>query len=530
MSNEEVKVEQGGVLDNVDVNSLRNQAQEVTNTPAEKKEDNSIFDFGDAEPKAAAPETNTTAGQAVQSSIPTPTVSAPETVAHREPTKEELGGGIIIENKPENKGPQGPVVGPLAPGSETSKNVEETMKNYDDLIKVGKMVAAAKGQKGTPENTVVEILMDKTGMTKVEFSDEERQKMQIAKKIKVVEITTEEVKGVKLAKPKAARTKHIIAKAFDKQYAPFVAAASGYLGKMRNMSSLEVINLVTISNSSKNTADAIQQKASLIYSKLKESSVGDFPTFDDFAKKTAMVDLSVMLYALVRATYPEDEEILMNCANAKCTHKETDKETGRMVSVPNQFTHKYKNTEILLTHKIPDVVKNETERIFEASHTVEEAIKAEETAPINQVHRFALGEDQGILVDIYCPSVYDMVENIAKKIDVSEYRDMEAYAVALNLSTFIKAIHIKDEDSEDCEYNTFDDIRNIVEIVYNMGEGMLELVQQLIETNVLDYKFKYGFKADTVVCPLCGQAFTEDVEIEIENLLFLQAQRHMTNG
>ena len=39
MSNEEVKVEQGGVLDNVDVNSLRNQAQEVTNTPAEKKED-----------------------------------------------------------------------------------------------------------------------------------------------------------------------------------------------------------------------------------------------------------------------------------------------------------------------------------------------------------------------------------------------------------------------------------------------------------------------------------------------------------
>ena len=511
---DEVKVEHGGVLDNVNIADLRQAAGEQ----AEKPKTDSVFDFGDEGGTPVPP-------AVAQIATPTPMMPLPS-----EPTKEDIGGGIIINNEPETPAQgSGPVVGPLTEGSATDVAIQEKMKDLDQLTKIARDVAIAKGQVlKKPDETVVQILIDKTGISSVVFTEEEKQKMTAAKKINVVEINDVELNTFKVTRPKALKAKTLIQRTFEKQYAPFVAVASGYLGKLRNLSSLEIVNLVSINENSKNSAESLLQKASLIFSKIKEASVGDFGTFDDFCKQTAAIDMNVMLHALIRATYPEEEEILMNCGNAECTHEVFDKETRRKVQVPNQFNHKYKNTEVLLGHLITEKVANETQRILDASFNQEDAVAAQSTALVNTSHRFACGDDKNILVDVYCPSIYDMVENVAKKISPSDFNNADAYAPAISMASFVKAIYIRNEDGDG--YDVFEDIRNIVETIYNMDDEYLDVLSDLIQQYVLDFQYKYGFKADTVVCPHCGHALEKDAIIEIENLLFIQAQRHMTKG
>lgn len=511
---DEVKFEQGGILDKIDIKDLRASSQKLE----AKKEvvDGCIIDFDD----------DGSGAKALDESIPTP--SMPTVVAPtKQPTKEEIGGGIVIDNKPVVK-ESGPIVGPLGPGSDTMTNVQKSMKEYDQMIGIAKSVAAAKGQviAKRPEEIIVEVLLDKTGMKTVEFTPDEKKKLEVSKKIKVVEIDDVSLNTIKISRPKALKAKTLIQKTFEKQYAPFVAIASGYLGKMRNLSSMEIVNLMSINENSKNSAEAIMQKASLIFSKLKEVSTGNFNAFDDFCKQTAMIDMNVQIYSLIRATYPNEEELMMNCANEKCVH--TVNREGKPVQEPNQFPHKYKNNDILLGHLISDKVKVETDRIYEASHTVEDAKAAQSTSILNTTRRFALGEDKHILVDIYCPSIYDMVETVAKKISPTDFPNPDAYSPAINLSSFIKTVLISND--EENGYDMFDDIKNIVEVVYNMDNELLDILSELIQQYVLEYQYQYGFKADTVICPHCGHPFEKDVPVEIEYLLFLQAQRHMTNA
>ena len=552
----------GGALDGVNIASLKAQAEkkkqqaeaaskEAASAKAEPEKSETdekkavaeapksdIFDWGDDDGEKAG-------GKEASESMPsindlkaakteeTPMPENPNVAKEEkksEPSAEELGGGIVIDHAAEQSKPEGVnIQGPLAPGSETMKGVEKTMQELNEMTRVAALRRQAAGEKPKAQ-TVVEILIDKTGMNTVEFSDEERQKMKAAKKIKLTAIQDESLSKIVMNKPKAIKQKTLIAKAFSKQFAPFVAAASGYSGKMRNMSSLEVINLITINQRTKNSADAILQRANLIYSKMEEASIGSFENFDDFAKKTALIDMDVMLFALIRATYPEEETILMNCGNPKCTHKQKNNE-GKVVDVPNQFTHRYKNTDILLAHKISDKLKAQVQAIHEASFTEEDAKAIQEKSPEYQEHRYALGDDREVIVDVCCPTIYDYVENVAKKIDLADFNDDESYVPATSLASFVKRVMLKDTDSDDPNaYNVFEDTLSIIDIIYRFPEDMLELLNQIVSDDVMDYQYKFGFKAETVVCPICGHAFEEDAEVDINNLVFLQAQHHMTNA
>ena len=539
--------EKKGALDGMDISKLRrqaagsfdsasenNSANQIRTNPANNNVNSEIFQWDDDASKieekqeTSIPEIGKLRENKVDA-VQQPELHAignPNTQPEkRMPTAEELGGGIIIENKPQK--PDGSTVGPMAEGSEIQQHVKEAERNLDAMAEVAKKRMALEGSQGRkPKNTVIEILMDKTGMRSVEFTSEERKKMALSKKIKVVQVDEHKLKTVKMNRPKAIRQKTIIEKAFSRQFAPFVAAASGYVGKMRNLSSVEIINLLTIDERESESAEQLAQKASLIWSKMVECSIGNFTSFDEFAKNTAEIDIPVFLYAIIRATYPDKETLLMNCANPECTRKVKD-ENGKIVSRPNQFNHEYSNTDILLVDRISDKLKDEAERIYQNSFTVEDAKKAREDSIINKTFRFALGEDEDILVDVYCPSIYEAIENFERKIESSEYIDDEVYSGLITTARYIRSINLKDEDTG--EYDMFDDAMAILDILARMPQEVLEVVQQCIADNIFEYMYRYGFKASSVVCPICGHAFTQDVVMNIERLLFLEAQRHLTS-
>lgn len=441
--------------------------------------------------------------------------------------------GVVIEDSevptPENPTADTHVVGPLANNSETSQDVAKTMKELDEMTKIARQRAVAQGGRPQPVNLHVDILMDKTGMRQVEFTDEEREKIRVAKKITITQVEEKTLKSLNIVKPKAIRQKTIISKTFSNRFASFVCAASGYMGKVRGLSSGEVIDMISIDETTKNDADSTMLKCSLIFSCLEECSIGKFKSIDEFVKNTAYIDINVILYGIIRATYPSDEAITMNCANPNCTHDVMV--DGRPTKAPNQFEHHYKNTEILLTHLISDKLKNESERIYNARYTLEDAKAAQETAIINQTNRFQLGDD--VIVDIYCPTIYEYVNNYAKVVEAarSNFENKAGYGWAITFSVFIKNVLLRDVDESGEEvWNSFEDTLGIIETLHSMDDEMLRAIQQCIVDSVQTYMYTYGFKADTVVCPHCGHAFTDDAPIGIERLLFHQGQRHMING
>ena len=514
MDNEKAKLETGGVLESVDLKTLTEQAKQEKETgmtlePSDAKEGQDVFNWGDEVPGDT--------GEPVK-------IQTKQEVKINEPSKEEIGGGVIVDNAP--KRADGIVIGPMANDTHTTA-MNDKVKEFNDLIEVGRKLALARGERPVELPTYVQIMIDKLGLDKVEFTEEEKAKLKVAKEIKVVAIDTQELAGIKIIKPKAKKMKKAIEKTFDRQFAPFVGVASGYLGKMRNLSSFEVINLMSIDEVIKDNADAVLQKCTLLYNKLKETSIGAFESFDDFIKSTAYIDIQVMMYAILTATYPGEEEILINCSNPKCV-REINTKKGKQF-VPKQFPHKYSNKDLMLREKIDPELVEETIHIAEASPLLEDAQKyAKKKSIVNTVQRIALGEDKRVLVDIYCPSIYEWVERVARGIKEDSFSNPTAYAPAVNLSTFIKSVLIYDDEEEG--YMLSDDILDIVEVVYAMSDDKLELLGEYIRQHITVYQYSYGFKASTLTCPHCGTTFKEDVPVELEQLLFLQAQRHITNG
>ena len=170
-----VKHEEGGLLEGADLKVLAEQAK--TETPGMAiGEDPSTADpmisWGEETPTAETP----------KQEIATPAV----------PAQPNVGGGVIVDNpKPQQ---QGVVVGPMAgAGNEHVDAMNAKLKEFNDMIEIGRKVALAKGEKLPELPTYVQIMIDKLGWDKVEFTEDEKAKMAVAKQIKVVTVETKEL-------------------------------------------------------------------------------------------------------------------------------------------------------------------------------------------------------------------------------------------------------------------------------------------------------------------------------------------------
>ena len=451
----------------------------------------------------------------------------PEEKVENMPSAEELGGGIVIENKPIHK--DGTIsVGPMA-NKDTSDAIGDKFKEFNEQIEIHKKLAAATGEVAAiRKDTIVNITIDKVGLGQVEFTNEERSKMAVSKKINLVEVSDETLRTLEVRKVSGNKAKSIIHRIFDKACVPFIATISGYKGKVRNLTSLEVISLAESAYSdSIPESEALLRQASVVYSKLKEVSVGMFPDFKTFIQKTGTLDLESIMFALLRATYPQDDSMPMICVKETCTSRNKDGKVER-----NKFEHKYSNDSLLLLHLVDEQLKSMVDYINDNSVTVEDAIETSKGAILNNNKLIALDNYPELIFEIYAPSIEDTVERIMKPImDTKMYANKPGIDVILNMTNFIYKVIVKEtlEDGSE-EKSEISDPVDIVELLSNMVDDpeSLNLLFQAIEDNILKYQFKYGFKGGSIVCPHCGNVITEDQPIDISTILFQKAQQAMT--
>lgn len=401
---------------------------------------------------------------------------------------------------------------------ETMNSVKDYMADQDKEIadlkdKAAKMQAQGITPAAKQPGSVVNIYLDKANVGKLEFTPEQQKVLERASKIIVNEQTKLDFSTYKFNKlddmnsDEASKKKiRILEKAFDRTLSPFVALGSGYMGKMGNCSTAEVMKLARAIDSGRDLNSEIE-RWTLLYNKMKQCSLGKFKDFDDFLNNTAYDDYENLQYALICASFPETTTLQFTCA--KCQKK---------------FNVTVKNKELLRTDTVDETMAAFVEKIVTAGPVLEEAQKVHTDAPFNKITRISLNEDTNdTFLDLYTPSAHDAIYRTYQELS-SSYRDAADYSGYVDMVKMIKDIGIYDFEADDGSFIMFDKPDEIVQALHMFSELQLNKLGLFISESYLAHKYQYGLKE--VVCPNPDCKHNLGVyPMDMDNLLFLKVRQ-----
>lgn len=350
------------------------------------------------------------------------------------------------------------------------------------------------------------VIIEKSGMGVINFTPEEQEKLERAKKIKLQEVETVDLKMIKSKKPKKNSLKKILERQPSVHEVPIVLPASGYTATIRGCSTYD---LMALAQSTNNALLDAQQKWSLAYSKIVSLSIGDREkmSFNEWLKATAATDWSVIVYGLLAATYPENDVIPINCVNPECRK-------------PHE--HPYSIKSLLRAEKMSDKLKDAVKKIIDSSFTAEDALATHNNAEVNQVKSIRLPVT-GYIAELYVQSAYDLIFTTIKGLNDS---NDSTKAQASMLSTTVKKVYIEDEEEEGL-YNEFDDAQEITDIIYSLPTKDILVLTNQSENLLLDNSFEFGLM--DINCPHCKD-HKDSLEFDLEEILFYQYQQDLNTS
>ena len=451
--------------------------------------------------------------------------------ATEENTNEESqaydGPGAVVDKLPgeNSNGREGIPIGPMA-NKDTRNAVESTLRDLDEQIIAehkrfleltdgGKRTTPPPKQdaSGKPVTEDVTILIDKLGLGELAFTEDEKKRIEKAKKIKLVEVTNKELQTVKIAKKfDREKQKTFIQRSFNRALSPVLALSSGYTGKMKNVSAVEAIQMMQ--RPGQDSASTLIEKWSLIYSKLTDLSCGPFESFDDFIAHTAYNDYNNFIFSILCSSYPEEDSISFTCDRENCGKR---------------FEIKYKNKDLIRNDLItPDQATAISSLISAASNAdIETGKELLKLSPVGAVDRFLLDEESGFIVDAYVPSVKEQCEKILPAItrDMAQESKRPVVLLAHNISAILMPADSEVDGVEEGEYILVDEFEDIVEVLSQMNEGQLATISNRINKLMEPYTINYGIKE--VICPHCKHNYGQ-LTTPLEDLLFQRVQARMT--
>lgn len=427
--------------------------------------------------------------------------------------------GLVIEKKPEvEKKPSDPNINPELDANianylnEMDSDIHEQVKineQFKEIVQKEEELEDEEEEAKTPEEREDDfnqkyqeaiVVIDKLGMGKVNFTEEERAKLEVVKKIKVEEVETVKLRTVKKKRAKKDSLDKIL-KRQPSLASHIVNPASGYTAALKGCSTYE---LMTLSGGGEDPLREMENKWSLIYSKIQEASI-KFESFNDFLKSTAASDYSMFIYGLLCATYPDTDKIPLKCPNCQ-----------------TQFEHEYDTRSLIRAEGMSDRMKELVASIIDNSHTEETARRIHEGSVVRQVKEIELPLS-GYILEVYVQSAYDLIYNSIK--GLSENRE-EKYNQASILSTIVKAAYIPDPDAEG-EYYEYSEPIDVTKIIYELKDTDILTLTRMSEKLLEDVSIEFGLM--NVKCPnqKCGD-YRESVPFDIESILFFRYQQAMS--
>ena len=361
----------------------------------------------------------------------------------------------------------------------------------------------------------IKIIIDKSGMGKFEFTEEEKKRIATSKRIHLVEVEDQDLGTLNITKNiKDKKDLTILKRNFNKSYSRVLALTSGYTCKMKNLSAAEAIRMYQPLGN--DTPNSILDKWSVIYDKITDVSVGDFKDFDDFCKNTAFQDYDAFLHALISSSYPNDDSIQFNCSKERggC---------GKDFSIP------YDNQHMLRESMITPELKAHMVELINASAFIEKAKEVQANAPVHRMKRMRVDKESNIVVEFYAPSVYEMVENTLKVMEAHHELTNDENRNLVYLAQYIKNIYVPDyeamETTGKISYYAVSDLMSMVTVLKQLDEIQIRIIATRANSLNEDYLFQFGF--DKVECPHCGHDWGE-YKMSLDQILFQRAQQRVT--
>ena len=341
------------------------------------------------------------------------------------------------------------------------------------------------------------VVIDKSGIgAVVNFTDEERKKLEKVKKIKLEEVETVELKTLKTKKVKKGNIHKILKKNNTIRTTQIVLPLSAITVTLRGCSTYELMALLS---NEENTADSFTAKWGLIHSKIEDTSIGNMD-FNTFLNTVSQMEYEVFVYGLLCATYPEEDIFPLTCP--KC---------GK------PFEHKYTVRQLLRAEAMSDKLKEEVVKIVDASFTEETAQEAHRNSLLNQSEAIVLPVSEYVF-ELTVQTAHRFITDSISKI---EHLDKK-YSQAVVLSSAVNRVLIP--DLEDGGYFEITDTEDIVEVIFGLGSKDINILGSKIGKSVEDMLFEFGLM--DVTCPNIKCGFHKNtVPVDIDSILFQKYQQ-----
>lgn len=468
---------------------------------------------------------------------PEPTVplytDSPTTGASTQPLRPQIpkDDDFVLEVNPDGPGlvvntadlEEKEAVKPSVLGAEFGDNINEYMAEMDAEIEEAKKAAeVVKEQKEAeaeedeeaevdPEelerelndkfNQAIVIIDKMNAGTTINFTDEEREKLEHVRKIRLEEVETVSIKSIKRKKSKKQNLDSILKRQKSVHSVPVILPISGYTAVLKGCSTYELISLM---GGSQNALLDTEAKWTLLHDKLESTSLG-MMNFNDFLRATAANDYNMMIYGLLCATYPDDDKIPLKCQEDKC-RKEHD--------------HHYSVKSLLRAEKMSDKLRETIVNVIDNSHTKEAAQIVHDKSAVQQVKEIQLPVS-GIILELYIQSAHELLYTSIKALNENEE---EKYNQAAVLSTVVKSAYVPDPD-EDESYFEYTNAIDVTKIIYSLTDTDILTLSRQSELLLDDLNVEFGLM--NIKCPHCGH-YRETLAFDIETILFYRYQQAMS--
>lgn len=322
-------------------------------------------------------------------------------------------------------------------------------------------------------------------------------KIEAAKKIKVVF-----TKDLNL--PKVSRRiadidgyRSVAPKNVSADITPRILINSGYIGYFKPCGALKWSRLAPAINEDGEFEDMDQAKViQFCYEQLVTTSIGNL-SYREFLENTSVEDIQAMLHAIMGASLPDEQEVMMTCGNCH-----------------NEFETKYSISELPDYDNMADDTKEQVQKIQNAKDMIEDAKDVHDESPVMQVCPYTADSTGSIFVFKHS----DLTTSVDRQV-VSKYLAERYGASAALLSVVITEVRIKiGNTGTDDDWSLSNDPTVICEELLRLSKDNLDEMKAVVDEIPMITPITYSFKG-TRTCSNCGQELSQ-LRQNIHTLVF----------
>lgn len=352
------------------------------------------------------------------------------------------------------------------------------------------------------------VTIDKTAETefKSSLTDEEREKLQDTRAIRLVIVEDQKLRSLKTKKLPPRVEKASFLRTID-------AAISSYrvplpiMGDYAQFSGAQSLQMALAFNTAEEDTiiDVTTRQAELVYDRFyASSSIRKYDdtgkvlvTYDEFINTVPYFDLALMLYAVYVASTPELQELTMSCGRCK-----------------KEFKFKMNTKTLIQVKELPQKTQDQMNDILKHTQSTEYLQKKSEEWKTETLFESPF---TGNIYQLQQPTIAKVID-ICQKCDLENAQDASVILFGMCMNGFYVKLDQPDEDgSEYIQVNYAEDSDEFVNILKELPEQDLKLLAKPIGD------MQYGFNLKIFPkCPHCQNQMTNT--LILDDLVFRKAQ------